>query len=211
MLSKVQVSTEQFYSTTYFQIPPQRKCDTLAANKMTDINKIPTVGQRLVSMFVDHFIMTFVICIGGIILSLPLTLIPKGNLHLGLKIFGGGLLGTIIFILVSLYFNKDILNGRSPAKRILKFQVVDNETNFAATPLKCLLRNLTIIIWPMEVLVTLFNPSQRLGDKLANTKVVVFDEIKEKERFDKKAIAKALFLGLFVVLILTLIFQFLTS
>ena len=177
---------------------------------MTHLNNLPKAGQRLISMFVDHFIMTFIICIGGLILSLPLAVIPKDNLHLGLKVFGGGLIGTIIFILVSLYFNKDIINGRSPAKRILKFQVVDKDTNLTATPLKCLLRNLTIIIWPIEVLMTLFNPSQRLGDKLANTKVVVFDETKGKEKIDKKAIVKALFVGLFVfigILVLTILFQ----
>ncbi len=181
---------------------------------MRQINKTPTVGQRLISMFVDHFIMTFIICIGVLILSLPLALIPNESLNLGLKIFSGGFFGLIIFILVSLYFNKDILNGRSPAKRILKFQVVDYDTNLTATPLKCLLRNLTIIIWPIEVLVTLFNPSQRLGDKLAKTKVVVFDETKEKERLDKKEVAKALFVGLFVfvgLLILTIIIQVLTE
>lgn len=181
---------------------------------MTQMNNIPTVGQRLISMFVDHFIMTFVICIGGLILSLPLALIPKDGLHLGLKLFNSGIIGTIIFILVSLYLNKDILNGRSPAKRILKFQVVDNDTKLTASPLKCLLRNLTIIVWPIEVLVILFNPSQRLGDKLANTRVVVFDETKEKEKLDKKAIAKALFVGLFVfigLLGLTILFQVATS
>jgi uncharacterized RDD family membrane protein YckC len=83
-----------------------------------------------------------------------------------------------------------------------------------SAPLKCSLRNLTRIIWPIEVLVTMFNPSQRLADKLANTKVVVFDETKEKERLDKKAIAKALFVGLFVsidVLILTIVLQVATS
>jgi uncharacterized RDD family membrane protein YckC len=181
---------------------------------MRDINKIPTVGQRLISMFVDHFIMTFIICIGGLTLSLPLALIPKDVLPLGLQMFGGGLIGIIIFILFSLYFNKDILNGRSPAKRILKFQVVDNDTNLAASPLKCLLRNLTIIIWPIEVLITIFNPSQRLGDRLANTRVVVFDETREKDKLDKKAIAKVLFVGLFVfigVSVLTILFQVATS
>ncbi len=161
-------------------------------------------------MLVDHFIMTFIIVFGGLILTSPLTLIHKSNLHLGLQIMSNWFFGFIVFTLVSLYFNKDILNGRSPAKRILKFQVVDNATNLPASPLKCLFRNLTILIWPIEVLLICFNPSQRLGDKLANTKVVIFNETKEKEKFDKKLIAKALLTGLFVfigIFILAILIQ----
>jgi uncharacterized RDD family membrane protein YckC len=161
-------------------------------------------------MFFDHFIMTFGIAIGSIILTLPLAFIPKESLPSGINIFGGGLLGTTIFILFSLYFNKDILNGRSPGKRICRLQVVDAITNQTAKPLKCLLRNLTIIIWPIEVVITLFNPTQRLGDKLAHTKVVLFDKSKEKESLDQKAIAKTLILGIFsliVAFILILLFQ----
>lgn len=36
-----------------------------------------------------------------------------------------------------------------------------------------MLRNITLIIWPVEVVVSLINPGRRLGDFLAGTRVVV--------------------------------------
>jgi hypothetical protein len=79
----------------------------------------------------------------------------------------------------SAYLNKDIFNGRSIAKRILKIQVIDHKSNQAASPLKCLVRNLTIPIWPIEVIFVLVNPKRRLGDKIAGTRI---DYIENPER-----------------------------
>ncbi len=71
-----------------------------------------------------------------------------------------------------LYFFKDSFNGRSIAKRVTKLQVVDNKTGKAASVGKCFLRNLTIVIWPVEVLITFFSSHRRLGDIIAGTRVV---------------------------------------
>jgi len=69
--------------------------------------------------------------------------------------------------------NKDFFNGRSVAKRVFGYQVVQANTDKPAEPFKCMLRNITLIIWPVEVIVSLISPGRRLGDFLAGTVVVV--------------------------------------
>lgn len=168
---------------------------------MSQRSNIPSVAQRLISMFVDHVIMTFTIALGCCIISLPILLLSATKINSEIDILGGGFLAITAFFLFSLYFNKDILNGQSPAKKILRLQVVDRATNEAANPLRCLLRNLTILIWPIEVIVILFSPSQRLGDKIANTKVVILDDTKEKKPLHKKEVFKALLTGIIMLAI----------
>jgi uncharacterized RDD family membrane protein YckC len=75
----------------------------------------------------------------------------------------------------SIYFCKDIVNGRSLAKRVLKLQLVDNSTGKVASPFQCLVRNVFCIIWPLEVIVSMVNTSRRLGDRIAGTKLIGFD------------------------------------
>jgi len=53
--------------------------------------------------------------------------------------------------------------------------VVDHHTGQVATPIKYFIRDLFIILWPIEVIATLVNPARRLGDYVAGTRVVVYD------------------------------------
>lgn len=77
-------------------------------------------------------------------------------------------------IAFSLYFNKDIFLGRSIAKRIFKFQIVDAKTNLPANPLRCFVRNITVIAWPIEFIISLINNQRRVGDFIAGTKLVPY-------------------------------------
>jgi uncharacterized RDD family membrane protein YckC len=88
----------------------------------------------------------------------------------------------IFLIGFSLYFCKDIINGRSISKRILKLQVVDNRTGQVATPIQCVIRNLFCVLWPVEVLVAVNNTSRRLGDRAAGTKLVYYKPPLEQPR-----------------------------
>jgi uncharacterized RDD family membrane protein YckC len=72
------------------------------------------------------------------------------------------------------YFLKDSFYGRSLAKRITKLQVVNNATGEPASIARGFIRNVFIIMWPVEVLVSLFNPQRRIGDYVAGTKVVTY-------------------------------------
>jgi uncharacterized RDD family membrane protein YckC len=109
-------------------------------------------------MLVDHIIMCF---LGGFLGILVL------NVSRNTQLIGG----TVILMMIC-YICKDCFNGQSPAKRIFNLKVVDNQNGEIATPLQCIVRMLTLPIWPIEVIVTLFNPVRRLGDRLAGTKVV---------------------------------------
>ncbi len=138
----------------------------------------PDAGSRLGSMIFDHFIMTFIMSF----LSLPFFFIGMGSF-----IFSGiqatheqdasGPFDHFYWMLIpfAVYFCKDSIGGRSIAKRVLKLQVVEHSTGQPASPLRCVVRNLLVIFWPIEVIVTLASPERRLGDRLAGTRVVKSD------------------------------------
>ena len=136
------------------------------------MNKLNS-GTRLITMLLDHFIMCFVVMIvvaPGAVYDMIHTF---GNPNAQPKLFLGNFYMNILAF--SLYFNKDIFFGRSPAKRALKLQVVDFQTNQPAGPLKCLVRNLTVVLWPIEVIVSLINNERRIGDFIAGTKLTTYD------------------------------------
>lgn len=74
-------------------------------------------------------------------------------------------------VFCALFLCKDVFNGRSPAKRIIKMQVVDSRTGLPANPLRCMVRNIPLLFWPMEGIAVLLNPKKRVGDYLAGTQV----------------------------------------
>jgi uncharacterized RDD family membrane protein YckC len=128
-----------------------------------------TLDLRLRSMFLDHFIMCFIIVP-------PLILIryifksdqPFETNHIETASF---------YLMMLVYLNKDFVGAKSIAKRILGLRIIDCKTGKPANELKCFLRNMTIPLWPLEVLISLFSKTRRLGDIIANTKI----EIAEKE------------------------------
>lgn len=114
--------------------------------------------HRVLSMLLDHLILSLILLI-PIIICLILFSFEESN--------------NIFFFILFIYLNKDFLNAKSPAKRLLGFQVVDKETGRKALEIQCFIRNLTIIFaWPLEVVICYFNPKRRIGDFLANTTVI---------------------------------------
>jgi len=135
------------------------------------------VGTRIGSMILDHFIMTFASMIIGVVLSVLILLI----VHLFVEFESMQevfpiLIATVGLTVYPVYFNKDAIEGKSPAKRILKLIVVNNKTNEVASPIRTVARNCTIFFWPVEVLFVLFSPDRRLGDYIAGTRVVEDDK-----------------------------------
>lgn len=153
---------------------------------MTTIdNKQISVGTRLGAMILDHFFMTMiamVFFIPGMISGFSDAF--KVSHEQSNPNFMGGTLGYIGMLGFALYFCKDIINGRSIAKRILKLQVVDNTTGQPASPIKCFVRNLLCVIWPVEVIVAMTNTERRLGDRIAGTKLIKFDPTLEQPKID---------------------------
>lgn len=166
-------------------------------------------GIRLGSMILDHFIMTMIAMLFFIptmikTFSGALTISHEQNVDDG---FSGPLLYIGLFGF-ALYFCKDCINGRSIAKRILKLQVIDNKTEQVASPLKCFLRNIFCIIWPVEVIVTLINPSRRIGDQVAGTKVVYYDPtLVEQPNIDIKKLVVPIALAFGLLFLIMLPFQ----
>lgn len=163
------------------------------------MNKL-NAGTRLVTMLLDHFAMTIVLTIiiaPGMVYDMMQTFAdpnPQPKM-----MFGNYYLNIFAF---SLYFNKDIFSGRSVAKRILKLQLVDVKTGMPANPLKCFLRNLTLIIWPVEAIFALVNNERRIGDFIAGTKLTTYDpEVHKAQPINWALIIAALFVSaLFVYL-----------
>jgi uncharacterized RDD family membrane protein YckC len=96
--------------------------------------------------------------------------------------FMDGFYGYVAAFGFALYFCKDIIGGRSIAKRILGLQVVDNSTGKAASPFRCFLRNITCVLWPIEGIVALIDTRRRLGDRIAGTRLVRFDPTVEQPK-----------------------------
>jgi uncharacterized RDD family membrane protein YckC len=119
-----------------------------------------TIGTRLASMILDHFIMTLIMVIIMVPLSMALIDVEKlttTSATTPLHMMDPQFL-LLMLIGLSVYLCKDCIGGRSFAKRIIKHQVVDRQTLLPASPLQCLLRNFLIIFWPLEVLFVLFSP-----------------------------------------------------
>ncbi len=151
---------------------------------MTSMDNRPiSVGTRLGTMLLDHLFMTII----AMVFFLP-TMI-SGFLD-AFKIsheqtdfnFMEGPMKYFGMFGFALYFCKDIISGRSIAKRILKLQVVDNKTGQVATPLQCFVRNIFCVLWIIEVIVAMTNTSRRLGDRVAGTKLVYYDPALEQPK-----------------------------
>lgn len=170
-------------------------------------DKNKNLGIRLASMILDHFIMTFgIVIIGFILVGIGYLIIgnpTESDLPEWFVIFPI-FLGLIIF---SAYFNKDAVKGKSPAKRLLGLIIVDNKTGEIANPIKSVIRNTTLIFWPIEVIFTLFSPERRIGDYIAGTKVISDDKTLETE-LKIGQIIFALIIGILFLFLITLL-QFL--
>jgi uncharacterized RDD family membrane protein YckC len=133
--------------------------------------KTPTAFARLSSMLLDHVIMSFL----AVLFTLPafLIVLAVGGREAGTTSTMQDVIQAVgVCVVFVVYFNKDWFAGQSLAKRVMGQRVVDVRSGLPASRARCFLRNLTILLWPLEVLVTLFSPSRRLGDWLAQTKVV---------------------------------------
>ena len=137
---------------------------------MTDL-KI-SKGKRFGSMLLDHFIMCMLMFV--IILPFQIIAVTKISFPDELSEFPP-LFPYLVIAGMTLYLCKDCINGRSLAKRMTKLQVVNHRTGIAANPLRCMVRNIFIAIWPIELIVALINPERRIGDHVAGTRLIPFD------------------------------------
>jgi len=101
-------------------------------------------------------------------------------------------------VLFSLFLNKDISFGKSIGKAFVGLRVVSSSTGSPASAIQCMIRNLFVLIWPLEALMLLFSPKRRIGDFVAGTRV---EESIEIHRETKRQYAQSI-LSLVVAFIL---------
>lgn len=79
--------------------------------------------------------------------------------------------GITTVITLGLFFLKDVINGQSIGKRILKLQVI-SENGKVASLQNVIVRNMIALLQPVDVLYMINNKGKRLGDIICKTKVV---------------------------------------
>ncbi|WP_432663681.1 RDD family protein [Wukongibacter baidiensis] len=132
--------------------------------------RVSTTGERLISFLLDHLIVCVLFMIGiiGIISIFDVTS-DEASWIFGIPLFLG---------IPLIYGLKDIFNGRSIGKRAFSLGVrcVENPDE-VPDKWRLFLRNITIVIWPIEFFIIIFNSKgMRLGDMLAKTIVVKLEK-----------------------------------
>lgn len=124
--------------------------------------------RRIVAFIIDHSVMTFLMVSIAFMILGP-NFLDENN--------PSKMMTTMLFVMIPgfiLYFAKDSLKGISAGKWIMGITVRDeNNQNEIPSFGRLFLRNLFIIIWPVEFIVLVTNDQKkRLGDKVAKTVVV---------------------------------------
>ncbi len=124
--------------------------------------------RRIVAFMIDHFVMTFLM-ISIVFLALGPNFMDENNMS--------KMTTTMLAVMLPgflLYFAKDSIKGISVGKWVMGIMVRDaNNTNEVPSFGKLFIRNLFIVIWPVEFIVLASSKEKkRLGDKIAKTIVV---------------------------------------
>ena len=174
----------------------------ITTGSINSLERIPFLNKRLKSMYLDLLYILVIFFPWIIIISLAFSFLPGKFEYLSFSI--SIVEGVIVVITV---LNKDLCNGRSIAKRVLGYQIIDIKTNEVASDFKCMLRNITFFIFPVEVIFTLLKNERRFGDLIAGTKVIKCDSLPKEsllsELNGKKNISFRLISVSFVVAIFT--------
>ena len=111
---------------------------------------------RLVAAYIDNFL--------AAMLSIPVMYLFY--LHRSILTFI-----PLILVYMSLLIIKDIPILHI-GKRVFRYDVFDSRTGATATVRQRILRNVTLLIWPVEAIVLLLSPDgRRISDRLLKTEV----------------------------------------
>lgn len=108
---------------------------------------------------------------------------------------------SVAMALAYVYFLcKDIFGGRSIGKRLQKLQLVRLDGS-PVSYTRMIVRNLFIVIWPIEVIMYLANKGQRLGDIACKTTVVPATEDNKQAPDIQKVVISIIITAIFSSLI----------
>ena len=125
--------------------------------------------ERFAAFFIDFIILTLITLAVCFIIVVPimLGLKPGDDARIVIRLSNIILLANFIAVMF-----KDIRTGQSIGKKIMKLQVRDStDTTKLPNKGKLILRNTTLILWFIEVIVLLIS-KRRIGDIIASTCVV---------------------------------------
>lgn len=131
--------------------------------------------RRIAASIIDLFVMTFVM-ISLAAIALGSDFIDKYDIA-----YIRTILLLVMIPCLILYFSKDSYRGISVGRWIMGIMVRNESDNQVPSYIRLLIRNLFIIIWPVEFIVLLVNDDKRrIGDKV--TKTMVFRNPKKPKR-----------------------------
>ncbi len=157
----------------------------ITKSSLKQIDSFPILPRRLKSVWSDFNYIMAVFFPFVMLFMIPAMIIPIeiSDTESSIDIKLASFMIPFSFMIFSM-LNKDFFSGRSVAKRTYGYQIIDNQSREVATEMQCLLRNLTLFIWPLEVVILLFSSQRRLGDLIAKTRVI------DKEPIDSETILK---------------------
>lgn len=145
--------------------------------------------RRAVAFYIDAFIVTMLVFIP---MYRSITQIET-NADFISAVNNSILYSIIALVILAI---KDCFKGTSLGKWMLGIRVVDVESGKIPSVSKSIVRNIFIVIWPVEFFALLFSKDKRrIGDKIANTIVV-------RER-NKSSIKRVLIIILTVIIFLS--------
>jgi uncharacterized RDD family membrane protein YckC len=125
--------------------------------------------RRALSFLIDYWIIDVLI----------LTVLGILNYDENVLLFGG-----IMFITTSIYLIFKDVFGRSIGKTIMRLEIVSSNRSQTSAIVR-ILRNLTLIVYPVEILcVLLRNDGKRISDLIFGTEVVLHEDFSESA-FDR--------------------------
>jgi uncharacterized RDD family membrane protein YckC len=156
-------------------------------------DKKVSILRRTLAFLIDHFL----IILFAIALFIAVLKIESNDFLSAHSIF-------IFIFAILLYFFRDLPNGTGPGKSIFRLKVVNN--NFEKANVKSImLRNFTLIIWPIEFLIILVSKSGlRISDRLCKTKVVNMSNT----RINGRAFISIFMIGIMLLTITFFVFQY---
>lgn len=113
-------------------------------------------------------------------------------------------------MMVTMLLCKDCINGKSAGKRIMKIEIANEKEGEKVSAVSCVVRNIFVVLWIIEILVLFISKEKRIGDYVAKTKVVSNSKV-EKIKLDKNALLTVLLCFCIIFLFMFFVFKIFSS